>query len=148
VFKIRKSRPTDGERLVSIWRSAVDATHDFLDPADRAEIDVAVQSFLPQSDVWLAVDSLDFGIGFMGMGATPGQIESLFIDASFRGIGVGRQLIEFARATSAELTTQVNEQNEQALGFYLHLGFAIESRSPTDECGRPYPLLHMRLARP
>lgn len=142
MIKIRKSRASDGERLVSIWRSAVDATHDFLEPADRVAIDAEVQSFLPQSEVWLAVDALDFGIGFMG--TSDGSIESLFIDADFRGIGVGRRLVEFALASSTELTTEVNEQNEQAVGFYRHLGFETVRRSPTDESGRPYPLLHMR----
>jgi putative acetyltransferase len=40
----------------------------------------------------------------------------------------------------------VNEQNEQALGFYRHLGFEVVGRSPLDGQGKPYPLLHMTLA--
>lgn len=43
----------------------------------------------------------------------------------------------------AELT--VNEQNPQAVGFYEHLGFSAYKRTETDEEGRPYPLLYMRL---
>ncbi len=39
----------------------------------------------------------------------------------------------------------VNEQNEQALGFYQHLGFSVIGRSPLDGQGKPYPLLHMEL---
>jgi len=42
------------------------------------------------------------------------------------------------------LTLDVNEQNTQALGFYLHQGFEIVGRSPKDGLGQPYPLLHMR----
>ncbi|MNN83835.1 putative N-acetyltransferase YjaB [compost metagenome] len=41
----------------------------------------------------------------------------------------------------------VNEQNAQALGFYLHQGFEVVGRSETDGMGQPYPLLHMRLIR-
>ena len=40
----------------------------------------------------------------------------------------------------------VNEQNEPALGFYRHLGFAVVGRSALDGQGRPYPLLHMSIA--
>lgn len=40
----------------------------------------------------------------------------------------------------------VNEQNEQALGFYRRLGFAQVGRSPLDGEGRPYPLLHLAQA--
>jgi hypothetical protein len=39
----------------------------------------------------------------------------------------------------------VNEQNGQAVGFYLRMGFATEGRSELDGMGKPYPLLHMRL---
>jgi hypothetical protein len=39
----------------------------------------------------------------------------------------------------------VNEQNEQALGFYLRMGFEVEGRSELDSTGKPFPLLHMRL---
>ncbi|ADP12586.1 hypothetical protein EJP617_29050 [Erwinia sp. Ejp617] len=42
------------------------------------------------------------------------------------------------------LTTDVNEQNEQAVGFYKQAGFVITGRSPTDNRGRAYPLLHLR----
>jgi len=37
----------------------------------------------------------------------------------------------------------VNEQNDQAVGFYRKMGFTETGRSPTDDDGRPYPLLHM-----
>ena len=42
----------------------------------------------------------------------------------------------------------VNEQNLQALGFYLKQGFEVIGRSEVDGMGQPYPLLHMRLSRP
>ena len=41
----------------------------------------------------------------------------------------------------------VNEQNVLAASFYLHRGFEVIGRSETDEAGRPYPLLHLRLSQ-
>ena len=41
----------------------------------------------------------------------------------------------------------MNEQNPQAAGFYEHMGFVVEGRSPVDDAGRPFPLLHMRLGQ-
>ena len=38
----------------------------------------------------------------------------------------------------------VNEDNKQAIDFYLHIGFIVESRSAVDSAGRPFPLLHLR----
>jgi putative acetyltransferase len=46
------------------------------------------------------------------------------------------------------LTVDVNEQNGAALGFYEALGFEVVDRSPVDEDGRPFPLLHLRRAEP
>ena len=43
-------------------------------------------------------------------------------------------------------SVDVNEQNPQALGFYLRLGFVRHGRSPVDGSGKPFPILHLRLA--
>jgi len=39
MLTIRRSRPEEGERVIEIWRSAVDATHGFLAPEDRLAMD-------------------------------------------------------------------------------------------------------------
>lgn len=74
-------------------------------------------------------------------------MDALFIHSDVRGMGVGRTLIEFALAMHSPLTTDVNEQNAQAVGFYLHLGFIQTGRSALDGDGRAYPLLNLRLGR-
>ena len=140
---IRESRPGDGDRIVAIWRAAVEATHDFLTPDDLEAIDSMVRVFLPGAALWLAVDQDDRPIGFMGLGKD--HMDSLFIDPAFRGQGIGRALVAHALTLHPTLTTDVNEQNEQAVGFYERLGFVRTGRSPTDDEGRPYPLIHLRL---
>lgn len=141
-YRIRKSAVEDGHVLVSIWRSSVADTHSFVSPADLAAIDLEVQRFLPGAPALLAVDDAGRPIGFMGL--SDNTIESLFVAGDRQGRGVGRALVKHAMRGSASLTTVVNEQNEQAVGFYRHLGFIIVRRSPTDEEGRPYPVLHMK----
>ena len=51
-------------------------------------------------------------------------------------------------ARGGELTVEVNEQNPAACGFYEALGFVVIGRSPVDDDGRPFPLLHMRRPAP
>jgi len=144
-LRIRPSRPDDGARVVTVWREAVDATHHFLTPADRIAIDEQVQQFLPQTELWLAVDDSDRAAGFMELsGANMG---ALFIAPAFRGLGVGRSLVEHALGLQPVITTDVNEQNAQAVGFYERLGFVRTGRSPIDEYGRAYPLIHLRLSK-
>lgn len=139
---LRFSRPDDGDRIVAIWRGAVDATHDFLSAEDRAAIEAEVQGFLPQAPLTLAVDGDDVPLGFMLV--DNGHMEALFIAPEARGQGVGRTLVEAALAETPTLTTDVNEQNEQAVGFYERLGFVSTGRSALDGQGRAYPLVHLR----
>jgi len=127
---------------MEIWRRAVDATHDFLSPRDRRDIETAVAAFLPGVSLELAVDDCDRALGFMLLEGH--HMEALFVDPDFHGQGVGRALVDYAVRRHPGLTTDVNEQNRQALGFYERLGFQRTGRSETDGQGRPYPLIHLR----
>lgn len=127
-------------RLVAVWRSAVDATHHFLPVADvdRIQARLAPEYF---HMVDLTVAEVDGEIaGFSGLSA--GKLDMLFVDAAYRGKGVGAALVRAALARYSTLTVDVNEQNPQAVGFYERLGFVKTGRSETDNDGRPFPLLH------
>ena len=146
MIRIRPSTPADGERAVEIWCAAVDATHDFLSAEDRAAIEAEVRGFLPSAPLWLAVDGADRPVGFMLLDGT--SMEALFIDPAHRGAGVGRALVAHALDRHPVLTTDVNEQNGQAVGFYERLGFVPTGRSERDGQGRAYPLIHLRFTSP
>ncbi len=140
---IRLSTESDTARLAAIWRASVRATHDFLGEAHFHEIDALVsQHYLPATRVWVAVDAAGEALGFMGLSGA--HVDALFIDPDCRGLGLGRQLLAHAAGIAGALTVDVNEQNAQAVGFYRHMGFEATGRSPRDDAGRPYPLLHMR----
>lgn len=139
---LRPSRASDGDAVVDLWRRAVDATHDFLSAEDRRAIDAEVVGFLPQAPLLLAVDAEDRPLGFMLIDGS--HMEALFIDPEVHGQGIGRQLVEHALARHSTLTTDVNAQNAQALGFYLRMDFVETGRSEVDSQGRPYPLIHLR----
>ena len=141
VISIRRSRHDEGEKLVAIWRRSVDATHDFLSKEYRVELETLVSSFLPEAPLWVAVTEKDEPIAFMLL--TGEHMDALFVDPMVRGCGVGKLLIEHALTLAPKLTTNVNEQNEQAVGFYQKMGFKVTGRSETDDLGKAYPLLHL-----
>ncbi|MEB0141341.1 GNAT family N-acetyltransferase, partial [Undibacterium sp. CCC2.1] len=68
-----------------------------------------------------------------------------FIDPEYRGQGIGKLLLNHAIDHFHADRLDVNEQNHQARGFYLKLGFEVIGREELDGMGQPYPLLHMRL---
>lgn len=143
MLPIRLSTDSDTAALADIWRASVRATHDFLSDADFRAIDVLVaEHYLPATRVWVALDEAGRARGFLGLSGA--HVDALFVDPAIRGQGVGRRLLAHAASLAGRLTVDVNEQNLQAVGFYRHMGFAETGRSPTDDAGRPYPLLHMR----
>ncbi|MGL5968368.1 MAG: acetyltransferase [Kluyvera sp.] len=145
MLKIRMSQPSEAPEIIQIWRNSVDATHDFLTANDRQEIEKEVVGFFSQTPVWVATNEEDQPIGFMFL--HEGHLEALFVDASARGLGVGKQLISHALALHPDLSVDVNEQNQQAVGFYQHMGFEVSGRSDLDGQGRAYPLLHLKKAQ-
>lgn len=143
-MRIRRSTPADAERLFALWHAAVCATHGFLTPDDLSQIaDTVRADYLPTAELAVAVDAADAPMGFLGM--TGAQIDSLFVDPAHHGEGIGRALIDHARELHPALTVSVNEQNPGATAFYERLGFVRTGRSPVDDAGRPFPLLHLRL---
>ncbi|MYW97523.1 GNAT family N-acetyltransferase [Amycolatopsis rubida] len=140
-------RPSRGEaeypRLLEIWRSAVEATHHFLAPADVEYYATRVPVYFPQVDVTVAeVDGILAGFS----GIAEGKLEMLFVHDDFRGRGVGSALLRAALDRFPGLTLDVNEQNPRAVGFYLHHGFEVVGRQETDSDGRPFPLLELTRA--
>lgn len=145
MITIRKSTSSDAPVLADIWYASALATHDFLSPADFAEIETMVrEQYLPNAEVWVAEEN-DMPIGFMGM--TDSHIDSLFIAPNLRGKGVGKHMLAHAKSLFGDkVTVDVNEQNGQGVGFYLYMGFQQTGRSEVDDQGKLYPILHLKLA--
>ena len=138
---IVKGTKHDFARLSVIWESAVKATHDFLDNEDFVYYQSRITDYFCMVDIYVYKNENGETIGFIGVSGS--MVEMLFVDAAFRGCGVGRKLLDYAIDNLNVDKLDVNEQNIQALDFYIHMGFRIIGRSPTDSEGKPYPLLHL-----
>lgn len=141
--EITPVRPEDHPRMLEVWEASVRATHHFLSEADVAFFKPLVpEAFLQVSELVCVRDGEGSVVGFLG--TAEGKIEMLFLDPAWRGKGIGRRLLTHAVEGLGATTVDVNEQNEQAVGFYLRMGFEVEGRSDLDGLGKPFPLLHLR----
>lgn len=139
---IRKSTPADFDALLAIWLSAVRATHKFLTEEDIQTLLPEVRhSAFPALEMWVLLRDGE-PIGFAGLDGA--KLEALFLDPEHQRRGGGRLLVEHARQLKGPLSVDVNEQNPEAVGFYVAMGFQVVGRSPVDSGGRPFPLLHLR----
>lgn len=144
-MKIDTATPADLPRLLDVWESAVRATHHFLDESDIQLFRPLVRDgYLPSAErLAVARDADGQPCGFVGVEA--GKVEMLFVDPAHHGTGAGKALLRHALEQWGADRVDVNEQNPGAVGFYLHMGFHVESRSERDGLGKPFPLLHLRL---
>src|SRR5260221_14532042 len=136
--------PDDYARVVEVWEASIRATHTFATEADIEVIRPLVRDGLPDVPHLLCVRAPAGQVaGFIGV--QDAKVEMLFVHPAWRGQGIGRRLLSYAVTTLGADGLDVNEQNPQALGFYLRMGFEVMGRSAVDSLGKPYPLLHMRV---
>ncbi|VVD82620.1 N-acetyltransferase GCN5 [Pandoraea horticolens] len=133
------------DAIVELWEVSVRATHDFLGDADIAWLRPRIRhDYLGAVTLRVFRDDAGALRGFLGV--TQGNVEMLFVAPDVRRQGIGAALLAYAVRELGCTSVDVNEQNPQALAFYLREGFEVMGRSELDGQGRPFPLLHMRLA--
>jgi putative acetyltransferase len=144
---IHTPRQSDYPELARVWEDSVRATHDFLPGSYISMLkSMVLNQYLDAVMLICSKDTRQRITGFAGIAA--GKVEMLFIDPEHRDQGLGKLLLTHAIEHFHVDELDVNEQNLQALGFYLKQGFEVIGRSEVDGMGQPYPLLHMRLSRP
>ncbi|MFQ1648036.1 acetyltransferase [Aeromonas veronii] len=134
----------DYPALIDLWEASVRATHHFLPEAEILALKPLILEHYFDAVTLRSARTEEGQItGFSGV--HEGKLEMLFVAPEARGSGVGRWLVAHAISQCGATLVDVNEQNEQAVGFYLKMGFTVTGRSPLDGQGKPYPLLHMAL---
>ncbi|TRZ42430.1 GNAT family N-acetyltransferase [Robertkochia solimangrovi] len=130
--------------VVAVWEASVRATHNFLKEEDIEYFKpLILNTYLDAVELKCIRNSENKIIGFLGV--ADHNLEMLFIHPDHRGKHIGKALLNFAIEELKVTKVDVNEQNEQAVGFYEHFGFKTVNRSVVDGTGKPYPILHMEL---
>ncbi|SDQ04818.1 GNAT family N-acetyltransferase [Flagellimonas zhangzhouensis] len=132
--------------VVEVWEASVRATHHFLKEEDIQYFKpLILYTYLDAVELRCIRNSKNDIVGFLGVAEQ--NLEMLFIHPDYRGQRIGKALLDYAIENLQINKVDVNEQNEQAVGFYKHCGFKIVGRSETDPTGKPYPILHMELIK-
>ncbi|MFC9933072.1 GNAT family N-acetyltransferase [Glutamicibacter sp. NPDC127525] len=141
MVSIRTAVDTDYSALLAIWRRSVEATHEFLTPADIDSIELDVAKYLPQMSDLRVAEVVGQPMGFIAI--EKDIVEMLFVDAFAQGRGIGSALLNSVVTGRESVRVDVNEQNPSGRNFYAAKGFTQIGRSETDGEGRGFPILHL-----
>lgn len=142
-LSIRAAHSVERDALVDLWWASAQATHDFVAAADFDAYRPMVATALRSAEAYVAINANQAILGFIALDNA--MVDMLFVAPSAFRMGVGAQLLAFAKTLKGPLKVAVNEQNLQGLTFYQKQGFQLISRSNLDGTGRPYPILHMAM---
>ncbi|MGF1685083.1 GNAT family N-acetyltransferase [Photobacterium japonica] len=139
---VENVRPEYYAEMLEVWENSVRATHDFITEDDIAFFKpIIIEQAFPAVTLRCVKSDSGLILGFVGV--HDAKIEMLFVSNDARGKGVGKALLQYAIEQLGATQVDVNEQNPLATGFYEHMGFNVVSRSPLDDMGKPFPILHM-----
>lgn len=137
---------TEYQEVVDVWEASVRATHHFLKEEDIEYFKpLILNTYLDAVELRCVRNNDNKIIGFLGVAEH--NLEMLFIEPDYRGKRIGKLLLDYSIDNLNVTKVDVNEQNEQAVGFYKYYGFDVIGRSELDASGKPYPILHMELKK-
>ncbi len=131
------------KQIMSVWEASIRQTHIFLTDADIAVYKERIEKAIPDLEqLFCAYDDDDLLIAFLGINGE--RIEMIFVEPESRGKGIGRSLLEMAIEVFGVKLVDVNEQSQQAVGFFEYMNFRTVDRVSRDFNDNPYPILTMQ----
>lgn len=138
---IRKYTPADCGEVMEVWAAASAIAHPFLSreflEQERRTIPA---EHLPKADTWVWEEDGRV-VGFLSL--LGNEVGALFVDPEFQRSGIGRALLDRARALPGELEVDVFRENAIGRAFYAKQGFEPVPGGDHEQAG--HEVLRLRL---
>lgn len=129
---IRKLQKADTDQVMQIWLNGNVEAHPFVPKDYWVSNYEMVREQLLEADVFVYEADKEVQ-GFIGL--VDSYIAGIFVDKKYRSMGVGKQLLEYAKKQSPALSLNVYQQNRRAVEFYLREGFLVDTEGIDEETG-------------
>jgi putative acetyltransferase len=141
---IRKYQPADCEEVLDVWARASALAHPFLsEEFQELERHNILNVYLPRVETWVWEED-GRAVGFLSL--LGNEVGALFVAPEFHRSGIGRALMDQARALRGELEVEVFEGNPLGRAFYAKIGFELQEQKVHDQTG--FGILRLRLPAP
>ena len=123
---IRPFRENDLFAVMQIWLDANIKAHSFIPKDYWTDNYAIVKDMLPQAEIYVYEDSDTNQVnGFIGL--TDNYIEGIFVREGLQSIGIGKQLLDYAKEIKSSMRLSVYQKNTRAIAFYQREQFVIHS---------------------
>lgn len=140
---IRAYAENDLDELLNTWAAASALAHPFLSAEfQQRERGRIPAMYLPNAETWVW-ESAGQVVAFIAL--IGDEIGGLFVHPKCQRRGIGRRLIDHARACRGDLTVQVFCENKLGVPFYKRCGFTVSAQRTHEESG--HELFTMTLPR-
>ena len=126
---IRKLRKTDLDEVAYIWLHTNKKAHDFMAETYWDEHFEMVKGMLGDAEIYVFEEQGQIK-GFVGLDGE--YIAGIFVREKEQSLGIGKQLLDFAKSLKGQLKLNVYQKNERAIKFYTREQFEIQDEQ-TDE---------------
>lgn len=141
---ITKPDKSDYVEIVQVWEASVRASHHFLTEENIQYFKPLILAHYLDAVELCCIRDVNAGIlGFAG--TADGKLEMLFIHTDHFRRSLGKKLMLHVMDQNHVTAVDVNEENPDAVQFYLGMGFEIYERTELDGLGFPFPVLKMKL---
>ena len=143
------------DELLIVWEKSVRSSHHFLKEEDIEYFKPLIRNqYFPAVKLFVIRNENGRIAAFMGL--SDDMLEMLFVLPEEQGHGYGKAFVDYAidkcniytvegmRRKMKDMQVDVNEDNEQAYKFYLHMGYEVIGRDELDPSGKPFPILHLQ----
>lgn len=129
---IRPFLQQDADAVMDLWLRANLEAHAFVPQSRWREAEPQVRQAIARAEVYVWEE--EGGLqGFLGLSGD--YVAGLFVRAEARSRGVGRLLLERAKAGRESLSLDVYQKNEGAVRFYLREGFSVRETRREESTG-------------
>lgn len=129
---IRRFQKSDTDKVMQIWLNGNEDAHPFIPREYWDSNFFMVQEQLLQAEVFIYETEAKI-CGFIGIVGE--YIAGIFVERTCRSLGIGKQLLEYAKQTYGILSLRVYQKNERAVAFYFREGFSILAKELDEDTG-------------
>ncbi len=129
---IRPLQAPDLARAAEIWLNTNLKAHDFIPAEYWQDHFDQVKQMLPLAEVYLYEEQGEIQ-GFIGLSGS--YIAGIFVCGQAQSRGIGRKLLDYAKAGKNRLELRVYQKNARAIAFYRREQFEIQAECLDRETG-------------